>query len=141
MSKKKPPSSVMAGAVRSKLDSLAATPDPLDFLKDGAAISQKGDDKMDDLEQMDRLIEQISLDLQSFGFPDCGNLRSTKKKDVKMRIKSFQTLLRQRRKDLEFRNGFQDKFKKYEADAEAMQDKNQRNLARIKQVESKNAAF
>ena len=24
------------------------------------------------------------MDLQSFGFPDCGNLRSTKKKDVKM---------------------------------------------------------
>lgn len=73
---------------------------------------------------MDRLIEEISLELQSFGFPDCGNLRSTKKKDVKMRIKAYQTLLRQRRKDLEFRNGFQDKFKKYEADAEAMQDRN-----------------
>ena len=63
------------------------------------------------------------MDLQSFGFPECGNLRSTKKKDVKMRIKSFQVLLKQRKKDLDFRNNFQDKFKKYEADAEAMADR------------------
>lgn len=90
---------------------------------------------------MDRLIEQISMDLQSFGFPDCGNLRSTKKKDVKMRIRAYQTLLKQRRKDLEFRNGFQEKFKRYESDAEALQDKNARNLTRIKQIESKNVGL
>ena len=78
--------------------------DPLDFLNEGSSFRQ--DDKLDDIEQMDRTIEQIAMELQTFGFPDCGNLRSTKKKDVKMRIKTFQILLRQRKKDLEFRNGF-----------------------------------
>jgi hypothetical protein len=58
-----------------------------------------------------------------------------------MRIKSYQTLLRQRRKDLEFRNGFQDKFKKYESDAEALQEKHRRSLAKIKQLEGKQGAM
>jgi hypothetical protein len=46
------------------------------------------------------------------GFPDCGNLRSTKRKDVKMRVRVLQALVKQRKKDLEFRNSFQDKFSK-----------------------------
>ena len=84
---------LLKGGKSSKLDSSMASgsfpnvPDPLDFLNE--ATSARGDDKVDDIEQMDRMIEQISMELQSFGFPECGNLRSTKKKDVKMRIKSF----------------------------------------------------
>ena len=43
----------------------------------------------DDLEQLDQILESLSIEIQSFGLPDCGNLRSTKRKDVKMRIKCF----------------------------------------------------
>jgi len=88
--------------------------DPLDFLNDATSI--KTDEKMDDLEMIDKVCTSLSAELQSFGFPDCGNLRSTKKKDVKMRIKAYQMLLRQRRKDLDFRSSFQEKFKKYDVD-------------------------
>ena len=37
----------------------------------------------DDLEQLDQILNSLSEELQSFGFPDCGNLRSTKRKDVR----------------------------------------------------------
>ena len=57
------------------------------------------------------------------GFPDCGNLRSTKRKDVKMRVRVLQALVKQRKKDLEFRNSFQDKFSKQDVDFDALKDK------------------
>ena len=65
MARKKPPSSMMAlkGGSRSKMDNSMASgsfpnvPDPLDFLNDGTNQSQRGDDKMDEIEQMDRNIE------------------------------------------------------------------------------------
>ena len=44
-------------------------------------------DAMADLDQLDRILEQLSIELISCGVPDCGNLRSTKRKDVRMRIK------------------------------------------------------
>jgi len=40
-----------------------------------------------DLEQLDQILEQLSFDIQAMGLPDCGNLRSTKRKDVKLRVK------------------------------------------------------
>lgn len=43
------------------------------------------------------------MNLAQSGMPDCGNLRSTKKADVKQRIKCIQALLRQARADQEFR--------------------------------------
>ena len=36
-----------------------------------------------DLEQLDSILEQLSIEIQACGFPDCGNLRSTKRKDVR----------------------------------------------------------
>jgi hypothetical protein len=30
----------------------------------------------------------------SLGFPDCGNLRSTKRKDVKMRVRVLQAMVK-----------------------------------------------
>ena len=39
----------------------------------------------------------------SSGFPDCGNLRSTKKKDVKQRIRCIEAMLKQRQRDMDFR--------------------------------------
>lgn len=49
-----------------------------------------------------------------------------------MRIKVYLTLLRQRRKDLEFRIGFKDKLQKYESDEEDLYEKHRQSLAKIK---------
>lgn len=43
------------------------------------------------------------MNLLQNNLPDCGNLRSTKRKDVRQRIKCLQALLRQRKIDQEFR--------------------------------------
>lgn len=48
----------------------------------------------------------------TFGFPDCGNLRSTKKKDLRQRIKCMAAMLKQRQKDLEFRQQIDGKLRR-----------------------------
>ena len=89
-----------------------------------------------DLDQLDSVLEQLSIEIQSCGFPDCGNLRSTKRKDVRFRVKCLQSMLRQRKKDLDFRSGLQDRFSKSEHDAEALLDKIARKDTKIKQLEN-----
>ena len=89
-----------------------------------------------DLDQLDSVLEQLSIEIQSCGFPDCGNLRSTKRKDVRFRVKCLQAMLRQRKKDIDFRSGLQDRFSKSEHDAEALIDKIARKDAKIKQLEN-----
>ena len=58
-----------------------------------------------DLEELDNVLERLSIEIQACGFPDCGNLRSTKRKDVRQRVKCLQIMLRQRQKDIDFRAG------------------------------------
>ena len=60
----------------------------------------------DNLEHIDKEIEDLCINIEAFGFPDCGNLRSTTRKDIKLRIKCFKTMLKQRQKDLDFKNSF-----------------------------------
>ena len=43
---------------------------------------------------IDQAITKLKFHLLSFGFPDPGNLRSHKKKDVKLRIKCYGALLK-----------------------------------------------
>ena len=59
-----------------------------------------------DLEMLDKEIENLSINIEAFGFPECGNLRSTTKKDVKLRIRCFKAMLKQRQKDQEFKSNF-----------------------------------
>jgi hypothetical protein len=40
-----------------------------------------------------------------------------------MRVRVLQALVKQRKKDLEFRNSFQDKFSKQDVDFDALKDK------------------
>ena len=49
-----------------------------------------------DLEMLDNELEELQIMIESFGFPDCGNLRSTKKKDVRLRMKCLQAMMKQR---------------------------------------------
>ena len=77
----------------------------------------------DDLEQLDQILENLSIEIQSCGFPDCGNLRSTKRKDVHKRIKCFYVMLKHRKRDLDFREGIQERNKKTEIDSQALLDK------------------
>jgi|TARA_B110000285_G_C15038583_1_gene570623 hypothetical protein len=60
----------------------------------------------------------------SYGIPDFGNIRSTKRKDVRLRIKCIQALLLQHKKDLEFRQSMKDKGKLVEdADTQVLREK------------------
>lgn len=47
-----------------------------------------------DLEELDEILENLQIELQSCGFPDCGNLRSTKRKDVRSRINCLKACIR-----------------------------------------------
>ena len=89
----------------------------------------------DDLEQMDQILETLSIEIQALGFPDCGNLRSTKRKDVKLRIKCFQAMLKHRKRDLEYRDGIQERQKKTEVDSQALVDKLARKEAKIQNID------
>lgn len=51
-------------------------------------------DKTQDLEQLDKEIEDLSINIEAFGFPDCGNLRSTTRKDIKMRMRCLKAMLK-----------------------------------------------
>jgi hypothetical protein len=53
---------------------------------------------------IDKAIAKLKFHLMSFGFPDCGNLRSQKKKDLRLRIKCIAAMLKQRQKDIELRH-------------------------------------
>jgi len=61
------------------------------------------------IEQIDQIQELLSMNLQSYGFPDCGNLRSTKRKDVRCRLNCIQAMLKQRIKDIQFREEMKNK--------------------------------
>lgn len=67
-------------------------------------------DKTQDMEQLDQELEDLSINVEAFGFPDCGNLRSTKRKDVRQRIKCLKAMLKQRQKDIEFKQNFNEKI-------------------------------
>ena len=88
-----------------------------------------------DLEQLDNILEQLSIEIQACGFPDCGNLRSTKRKDVRQRVKCLQTMLRQRQKDIDFRSSLQDKFKKNDNDSEMLKEQITRKTQKIQQLD------
>lgn len=89
----------------------------------------------DDLEQLDQMLENLSIEIQALGFPDCGNLRSTKRKDVIKRIKCFQAMLKHRKRDLEYRDGIQERQKKNEVDSQALLDKLARKEAKIQNID------
>lgn len=46
------------------------------------------------VEQFDQIQELLQMNLAQNNLPDCGNLRSTKRKDVRQRIKCLQALLK-----------------------------------------------
>ena len=50
----------------------------------------------DKLADLDGLIEKLKLQVVTMGFPDPGNLKSIKRKDVKQRIRCIAALMNQR---------------------------------------------
>jgi hypothetical protein len=58
---------------------------------------------MANVEQIDQVQELLSLNLSTYGLPDCGNLRSTKRKDVRLRVACIQALLKEHTRNVEFR--------------------------------------
>lgn len=49
--------------------------------------------------ELDMQIEELTTQLQLSSVPNPGNLRSSKRKDVRMRVRCIQALLQQRAKD------------------------------------------
>ena len=59
----------------------------------------------------------------SLGLPDPGNLRTNKKRDVRSRIKAIGALMKQRQRDIEFRQQFESKMSRLQMDKEMLQEK------------------
>jgi len=81
------------------------------------------DKKEEPKDELDQIIEKIAFHVVSFGFPHPGNLRSSKKKDTKLRLKCISAMLKQRQRDLDFRDRYQQQFNKLEQDKEIFQEK------------------
>jgi hypothetical protein len=71
--------------------------EPLETLSDiGNSSPRKDTDNISSIsnqlsvQQMDQMNELVNLNLFSMGFPEAGNLRSTKRKDVMKRLKCIQ---------------------------------------------------
>jgi len=62
-------------------------------------MEQEGD-------EFEAVSEELSFNLHALRLPECGNLRSTKRKDVKQRIKCIQALMSQVQKHIDFHTGF-----------------------------------
>lgn len=94
------------------------------------------------LEQIDQAQELLSMNLQTHGFPDCGNLRSTKRRDVRLRLNCLQAMMKQRIKDLEFREQMKAKGKAIEGtQAIALREKLKRHETSLAQVTKEKALF
>jgi hypothetical protein len=57
----------------------------------------------DNEDQLLTACNRVKFQVESFNFPDCGNLRTNKKKDVRLRLKCISAMLKQRQKDVEYR--------------------------------------
>jgi hypothetical protein len=74
-------------------------------------------------DELDNAIQKLRFHVSSFGFPDFGGLRSSKKKDVRQRIKCMAAMLKQRQKDIEYRQQYEGKLTRIEQDREIFEDK------------------
>lgn len=82
------------------------------------------------------------MNLQSYGFPDCGNLRSTKRKDVRSRLNCIQLMLKQRIKDLQFREEMKQKGRVTEStETQIFKEKLKRCQTSIVQLEKEKLEF
>ena len=61
--------------------------------------------------------------LQMSQLPNCGNLLTSKKKDVKMRIRCITSLLQFKEKNFAIKDQFQDKIRRLEMDKEIQEKK------------------
>lgn len=81
------------------------------------------EDNQQEDDAMERAIKKLKFHLGTFGFPEPGNLRSSKRKEVKLRIKCFTTMLKQREKDIEYRQQCDSKYNRLLQDKELYEDK------------------
>ncbi len=63
------------------------------------------------VEAIDQMQELLQLNLKQNDLPECGNLRSTKRKDVMQRIKCIQELLKMHRQSLDFKKTMKEEGK------------------------------
>lgn len=83
------------------------------------SIKKEEGDQNDEKELKDELdlqIEDLSAQIMLSSLPNPGNLRSSKKKDVKMRLRCLNAMLQQRQKDMQFRESHSERFRRLEMD-------------------------
>ena len=86
-------------------------------------------------DDLDILIEQVTDYILMNQLPHPGNLRSHKKKDVKLRIKCFQALLLQKEKSFQTKNQWQEKVRRLEMDLEIQENKNAQLQRQVQQLD------
>jgi len=67
---------------------------------------------------LDTQVAQVTQSLLAAGLSDPGNLKSNKRKDVKMRLRCLHQLLQVREKDFSFREQVSDKIRRLQMDKE-----------------------
>ena len=73
--------------------------------------------------------------MSNCGFIGCGDLRSTKRKDVKARLRCIKELLKTKRKEEAYRAQVNDQMKKRDLDNEALLEKARRFRDKIASLE------
>ena len=111
-------------------------------LSDLTSMKSAGLSTQYNIEQIDQIQELLAMNLKTYGFPDCGNLRSTKKKDVRQRLACIQAMLKQRIRDVEFREIMKQKGKANEGtQIQVLREKLKRHETAIANLEKEKKAF
>lgn len=90
---------------------------------------------MDTDDPLDRTINKLKFHIMSFGFPDPENLRSSKKRDIRARIKCMAAMLKQRQKDIDYRHQVDPKMSRLQQDRDMFEDKYRKALSKINDLE------
>ncbi|CDW89511.1 UNKNOWN [Stylonychia lemnae] len=104
-------------------------------LKAGSQNNETADD------ELDSAIIKITDHLASFGFPDPGNLRSNKKKDVRKRIKCLVQLLKQRQRDLDYRQQYEGKMIRLQQDRDMYEQKYKQASTKVQELDKEKYAL
>ncbi|TNV80114.1 hypothetical protein FGO68_gene13387 [Halteria grandinella] len=100
---------------------------------------QPTDDQEEDL--LTKACQRMKFQITSFNLPDPGNLRSSKKKDVRLRLKCLNAMLRQREKDVEYRSQYDLKLTRALQDREMWEEKCTRAQQRVIELDKEKYAL
>ena len=86
-------------------------------------------------DELDRQVEAVTEQILLLNLPNPGNLRSHKKKDVRMRLKCLQALLVQKERNQNSAGDWREKVRRLEMDVEIKENKCAQLEKRLKEMD------